>query len=60
MDGELTWANAVKIYMACLENENARTEDKEAARDEIRRLANIVDEVIENGKAEEKPLSDVE
>lgn len=38
-----TWESAVKIYIAVLENENASFEGKRAAREELVRLAQIVD-----------------
>ena len=38
----LTWAMAVEIYMACLENGSEK--GKEGARAELRRLARMVDD----------------
>ena len=37
-----TWAMAVEIYMACLENTSEK--GKEGARAELRRLARMVDD----------------
>jgi len=38
-----TWESAVKIFMAVLENKNASFEGKRVAREELVRLAQIVD-----------------
>jgi hypothetical protein len=42
-----TWAAAVEIYLLVLENPNASPEGRDAARDEIRRLARAFDELNE-------------
>jgi hypothetical protein len=38
-----TWESAVKIFMAVLENQNASFEGKRVAREELVRLAQMVD-----------------
>lgn len=38
-----TWEFAVKIYIEVLENENASYEGKQAAREELIKLAQLVD-----------------
>jgi hypothetical protein len=38
-----TWQSAVKIYMAVLENDKASFEGKKVAREELLKLAKIVD-----------------
>ena len=38
-----TWESAVKILMAVLENQNASFEGKRVAREELVRLAQIID-----------------
>ena len=40
-----TWQSAVKIYMAVLENDKASFEGKKMAREELFKLAKIVDEL---------------
>ena len=40
-----SWAVAVEIYIAVLENPDASLEGRDAARDEIRRLARAFDEL---------------
>jgi|TARA_R100000084_G_C4551588_1_gene100342 hypothetical protein len=45
-----TWEGAVKIYMAVLENEQATFEGKKAAREELVRLARIVDNMKEGNE----------
>ena len=40
-----TWAAAVEIYMAVLENPNASPEGLDSARSELRRLARAFDEL---------------
>ena len=45
-----TWESAVKIFMAVLENENASFEGKRVAREELVRLAQIVDDQNEKAK----------
>jgi len=42
-----TWQSAVKIYMAVLENGKASFEGKKVAREELLRLAKIVDRLKE-------------
>ena len=42
IDVTLTWSEAVEIYMACLENGTEK--GKEGAREELRRLAKMVDD----------------
>ena len=42
-----TWQSAVKIYMAVLENDKASFEGKRIAREELIRLAKIVDRLKE-------------
>ena len=42
-----TWQSAVKIYMAVLENDKASFEGKKMAREELLKLAKIVDELKE-------------
>ena len=48
-----TWESAVKIFMAVLENENASFEGKRVAREELVRLAKIVDDQSEKLKMAE-------
>lgn len=45
-----TWESAVKIFIAVLENDNASFEGKKSAREELVRLAKIVDD--QNKKAQ--------
>lgn len=40
-----TWAAAVEVYIAVLENPNAGHNGRDAAREEIRRLARAFDEL---------------
>ena len=42
-----TWQSAVRIYMAVLENDKASFEGKRIAREELIRLAKIVDRLKE-------------
>ena len=49
-----TWESAVKIFMAVLENKNASYEGKRVAREELVRLAQIVDNQNERIKNDSK------
>lgn len=46
----MTWAQAVEIYMLALENGNA--EGKEMAKEELRRMAKLLDQIAEEQEAE--------
>ena len=51
-----SWEACVKIYIAVLENENASFTGKREAREELLRLARIVDNQNNQAKQEEKNL----
>ena len=51
-----SWEACVKIYIAVLENENASFTGKREAREELLRLAKIVDNQNNQAKQEEKNL----
>ncbi len=51
-----SWEACVKIYIAVLENENASFTGKREAREELLRLARIVDDQNNQAKQEEKNL----
>lgn len=45
-----TWETATQIYIACLENPNATEEGKQAARDDLMKMAKCLDAHIERAK----------
>lgn len=47
-----TWAAAVSICIMCLDNPKGSYEGKQAARDELMRLARAMDEINERNREE--------
>jgi len=54
-----SWETAVEIYLGVIENPNASPEGRGAARDEIRRLARLFDQMTADGKPEIEHLGQV-